>query len=523
MMEIDGLQYVSKPRPKNHKGTSYGGVAVVVNSEKFSCKILDDVPMQSNLEVIWCLIKPKEPSANFKNIVTCSFYSPPDKRKNCKLADHIVSSLHLLSCRYPECAIIMGGDRNEMDISPILNSGLKLKQMVNFTTHGVKTLDIIIMNTGSLYNSALIVDPINPDDPLNAKPSDHSVPICIPHTDRYRPPVRNYRIIKFRPLPQSSIDKFGQWITSESWDCINDNIDPSEMVTKFEHLLAVKMDEFFPEKTMKIGNQEKPFITAELKRLHRMKSREYCKKGKSTKYHELRKKFADLYKHEAQTYLNKTVSELRHTNLGKMYSILKRLGSKPGDLDQENNFTLPSHADQGLSFEQSAELIAQHFASISQEFPPLCVSNLPERVQDKLMSPGSPPTLTEYEIFLQLNAAKKPKSGVANDLPRKIVQEFTPELTRPVSRIINSILTSGKWPHQWKLEQVIPVAKIPQPLSEDDLRPISLTPFFSKVTEHFIVNWLLEFIGHKIDIRQYGGQKGNSVNHYLIELVNFVQ
>ena len=42
------------------------------------------------------------------------------------------------------------------------------------------------------------------------------------------------------------------------------------------------------------------------------------------------------------------------------------------------------------------------------------------------------------------------------------------------------------------------------------------------MTEHFVTKWLLHYIGDKIDFRQYGGQKGNSVNHYLIELVNFI-
>ena len=34
--------------------------------------------------------------------------------------------------------------------------------------------------------------------------------------------------------------------------------------------------------------------------------------------------------------------------------------------------------------------------------------------------------------------------------------------------------------------------------------------------------WLLEIIGHKIDFRQYGGTKGNSISHYLIKLINFI-
>ena len=46
--------------------------------------------------------------------------------------------------------------------------------------------------------------------------------------------------------------------------------------------------------------------------------------------------------------------------------------------------------------------------------------------------------------------------------------------------------------------------------------------FVLQVTESFVVNWLLDLIGPKIDFRQYGGLKGNSVSHYVIKFINFV-
>ena len=49
-----------------------------------------------------------------------------------------------------------------------------------------------------------------------------------------------------------------------------------------------------------------------------------------------------------------------------------------------------------------------------------------------------------------------------------------------------------------------------------------MTSFFSKVTEQIIVKWLLDYIGEKMDFRQYGGTKGNSICHYLIEFINFI-
>ena len=32
----------------------------------------------------------------------------------------------------------------------------------------------------------------------------------------------------------------------------------------------------------------------------------------------------------------------------------------------------------------------------------------------------------------------------------------------------------------------------------------------------------MEYIKDKIDFRQYGGQRGNSITHYLIEFINFI-
>ena len=166
------------------------------------------------------------------------------------------------------------------------------------------------------------------------------------------------------------------------------------------------------------------------------------------------------------------------------------MGAQPGDCVDTNTFTLPNHESENLSEEQSAERIAEHFSLISQEFPPLDIARLPARVQEKLECQDSPPIVSEEEVYSKIKSAKKPRSGVPSDLPKPIVQECAPELATPVSHTINNIAGTGEWPDQWKLEHVVPIAKVPMPESEDDLRPISLTAFFSKVTEHFVVMWL---------------------------------
>ena len=37
-----------------------------------------------------------------------------------------------------------------------------------------------------------------------------------------------------------------------------------------------------------------------------------------------------------------------------------------------------------------------------------------------------------------------------------------------------------------------------------------------------MLKWILRFISDKLDRDQFGGQKGHSVAHYLIEIMNFV-
>ena len=197
------------------------------------------------------------------------------------------------------------------------------------------------------------------------------------------------------------------------------------------------------------------------------------------------------------------------------------MGAQPGDCADNHTFSLPAHQDMNLTNEQCAERIAKHFAEISCEYPPLNPSLLPERVKARLADGTRAPLITELDVYEKLKAAKKPKAVIPGDLPNSIVKEFIVELVSPLSKLYNSITQTAKWPKQYKVEYVTPIGKVPLPQSEDDLQPISLTAFFSKVMEQFIVSWLMEIIGNKKDFRQYGGTKGNSICHYLIEFVNF--
>ena len=120
------------------------------------------------------------------------------------------------------------------------------------------------------------------------------------------------------------------------------------------------------------------------------------------------------------------------------------MAAQPGDCSDEGSFTLQSHWDDNLTNEESIEQIAEYFASISQEFPPLNRDQLPEHVKAELDRPVTPdelPKIQDHVVYENIKRSKKPRSCVPGDVPRRIVQEFGPELATPASKIFRNIIS----------------------------------------------------------------------------------
>ena len=176
-----------------------------------------------------------------------------------------------------------------------------------------------------------------------------------------------------------------------------------------------------------------------------------------------------------------------------------------------------------MSEEQSVERIADYFSNISQEFEPLTLEKLPPNVQSCILEAKDDPSIPKlepFEVYHKISKAKKPNSVIKGDVPKRILKLFSPELASPIATIFNKISSSFEYPRQWVRESQIPIPKVFPPTSEDDLRPISRTFFFSKVYESFIGEWLLPVIRPYMDPGQYG-IKGSSIVHYLIKFLHF--
>lgn len=129
--------------------------------------------------------------------------------------------------------------------------------------------------------------------------------------------------------------------------------------------------------------------------------------------------------------------------------------------------------------------------------------------------------LPDHLVYDALKKGKKTCS-VPGDIPVKLLEQFLPELTAPVAALYRAAIETHSWPNSYKKEYHLPIGKVPHPESEDDLRNLGLTPFFSKRLEWLLIKWLWPYISPHIDIDQLGGLPDCSVNHYLILLLDFI-
>ena len=300
-------------------------------------------------------------------------------------------------------------------------------------------------------------------------------------------------------------------MTEHKWEEVFETLDVDSKVENFHNTILEKLNTFFPVKTTTISSLDKKWMSPELKQMQRRTQREFFKRRKSKKWKKLKKKFKILKRKTIQKFYKNFVEDLKQTDPSKWYGMAKRIGAvnnmEHGDLIVEELV--------GVNDDESAELIAEHFASVSQEYLPLDTSALPS-----FLPAPPPPTISELQVYKRLEKLKKTKSTQPIDLPFKLRKEFAPELAAPVADILNACLQQQKYPSLWKQEWVTPVPKVTRPKTIKELRKISSTSEFSKLFEGFLKDWIMEDISPMIDNSQYGNQEGSGTEHMMVALVD---
>ena len=363
LLEMKQISYISTPRPGAKRG---GGAAIAFSSDRFSVAKLN-IHIPKPLEVVWALLRPNIPTGDIRKIILCSFYSPPNSRKNRQLVDHISMTYNSLKIQHPNAAILLSGDKNELDEKHILALNPNFRQVVTKNTRNTKILTILVTDLHGYYHVPQVIPPVPVDVPGQGVPSDHCGVLAVPLTTENSQRIADLRKVNVRPLPDSLICKFGNILVTEDWAFLSPEMSPTELVTNFQNHTSNVVTKIFPEKTVKISNYDKPYFTEELRAIRRQRQRLYRKSGRSQKYLEIKDKFEQKLKIEAGKYHQKILAEVSEGKKNNSYRALRKLESGV-NIKKNSNFSLPTHVEENLSSLQSAERLADYFSIISQEF-----------------------------------------------------------------------------------------------------------------------------------------------------------
>ena len=516
LLKLDNYEIITNVQQRDFRG---GKPAILVNTQNFLIKRIcpDPITVPVGVEAVWCLVTPKRfSSKKFKYIAVCSlYYRGPKSTKKQELYDHIAEAFHFLSAKYgSHIQFIIAGDTNRLSLAPILSLSPRLQQAVKVPTrlNPAAILDPIITTLSQYYEAPVTKPPINPDVGKNGKPSDHLTVLMRPLSAAMSIKPRVYKIINYRPISESGIESFRLWIENYTWEDVYTCINANEKAQRFQGIVTENFQRCFPIKSLKICEDDQPWISEKLKKLDRQRKREYYKNKKSLKWEKLNDAFLELCRYEKEKYYTNIVEDLKTSNISQWYSKVKRMSGL-----KENSPDYLVDELVGLSDQSQAEIIASHYAAISEEYEPVSMSHFPEFSKTENITY---PKISCNKVKKIIKSMNKKAAGVPGDIPMRLINVFSNEFSRPLAHLINSCFSQGIYPELWKMEYVTPVPKVYPPEKLGDLRKISGLMNFSKIADKIIAELISDDMTHSRDRAQYGNQKKVSIQHYLIKLLH---
>ena len=172
-----------------------------------------------------------------------------------------------------------------------------LKQVVKIPTrtNPEATLDKIITTLSEFYLPPTNLPPLDNDIEGNGKPSDNLIIEMRPinSLENHKP---KYKVITFRPLPESGLLQLKQWLQTETWQLLYLKETAHEKAELLQTTLLEKINLFLPEKKWRIREDDSPWVNREIKSLDRLQKRQYRRNKKSAKWHRMNKEYEEKIK-----------------------------------------------------------------------------------------------------------------------------------------------------------------------------------------------------------------------------------
>ena len=517
-----------------HRDRKGGGVAIYVRNN-IAVKRLHHLEIDG-IEWIWCLIKIKSIT-----LIICSLYLPPKSTTNqhSEFLQKFSECITLAELHSPDNILILGDFNagntflnpkftNHSQITPNETAlhdevfSLNLKQLICEPTRYTDTnkianlRDLVIVSNDDMVNKSGVLPSFSNIDHL---PTFVSLKINRPSTIRQTTQIWDYK--------NMDPDKLTRRLMDTDWDGLMD-CDIDEATDNFTHNLMTAAIESIPVRTISKKEDDKPWFSSELKREIRKRDRLFRAAKKSNteydwgRWRKQRNLATCTNQRLKNAHIQTQVMKLLETkkNPHQYHNILKGL------MGRKSNRNIPPLITQdGTPVTDDADkatIFNKHFASqtrLDTHDKPIPHITPPEHPVPSLAEVR----VTEPEVLKILNRLDTSKSTGPDKVPNKLLKMCALIIAKPLSKLFNKSLQSGKFPSSWKKACVTPIFKRKGSNSDPtNYRPISLLPNISKILEKLVFN---KIYGHIVENellseKQSGYRPNHSTDMQLLYLTH---
>ena len=524
--------------PYTKHRTRHGGGVAVYTRRHMSTRRLPELECAEE-EWIWTKTKVKN-----ETILTCALYLPPNLTHDRleRFIDNLNNSVTAAQ-RFPNAIIIILGDFNTGNIylrNNAMHNGITTFDVkLNDTFESLGLTQLITTPTRYTDTSSNLRDLVVTNNPQIVAQSgllppfsqlDH-IPIFVNLAIEKEPAIKQQERFIIWDYARTDIDKLISVLRQTDWDFIvHKNID--DATEQFTRTILTAAADAIPTKTIKTRQNDKIWMTPELKRQMRKRDRLFRQATQRQtqdawlKWRMQRNKTTALNRQLKQKELQKHINKLvEHKKDPYMYhKTLKTLIGRTN-----SNIIPPIETDDHEIITdnmQKANLMNDYF--VSQTKPDTSKLSLPIYHNDPSQNTEAVPALdeiqvTESQVLKILNSLDVNKSTGPDKMPTKLIKMIAILIVTPLTSLYNKSLKSGIFPKQWKEAQVTPIfKKNGSPSDVKQYRPISLLSCLSKILEKLVFSSIYSHISSKnlLSERQSGYRPHHSTEIQLTYLTH---
>ena len=477
---------------------------------------------QSDVENIWIEIK----FPHNKPLLINFAYRPPNSNQ-----DWIDKYENLsLTAEFNDTNFLLFGDYNiNFNLSSTcLYSNTKWAKLIK----GFELHQHITVPTRVTRNSSSIIDHVYSTCPNFVQEisvpeigiSDH-FPVAI--TYKYSKGNIGNRIqsITYRSFNNLDLDKFLMDLAKTNFDLVETINDPCKALDHFYLMLNNCLSKHIPVKVKQVKKLRQPdWFNEEIKQA--IRTRNNFKQGHNFYMYKIwRNKVTAIFNKSKKDYFNKAIQS--KTDSKTIWKNLQRISS-----NEKNPYELPDNLIVDDSDEEGTvnviNALNRHFVNISEivtkaPFDPKNFEDFKIYLDNTIKnSYFDIQFITALEVRHMIEKLDNNKATGLDGISPKILKLCKDFISKPISVIINSCISTGIFPVNLKKASVKPLFKGGDKSDPNNYRPISVLPTISKIFERHIANQLKIFL-KTTDVlfaHQSGFRENHSCQTSLIRLID---